>query len=159
MLNYNYTRQQSLGISAKIYAAGAPVLTSLPQDTMLGLEAVTADQLDQLVVGHLLLSLFLQAKILSVFEEIGFFKFFSRVYFFFCAINIGVEIVCQSQVYSLSMVLMAMGLMLCLVCTFSNEVLLLRPFCLRRLILANMCLLFMANRLQVLGFLHKELYS
>lgn len=63
---------------------------------MLGLKVVAADQLDQLVVRHLLLPLFLQAEVFPVSKEIGLFKFFSRVYFFFGAINVRVEIVRQS---------------------------------------------------------------
>lgn len=55
------------------------------------------------------------------------------------------------------MIFKAVGLMLCLFCTFPNEVLLLRPFCLRRLELADMRLLFMADRLQVFSLLHEEL--
>ena len=57
------------------------------------------------------------------------------------------------------MVLVALRIVLGLFCAFAEEVFLLRPFRLLRLVLADVRLLLVADGLQVFGFLHEELYA
>ena len=111
------------------------------------------------MLRHLLLPPPLQAQVFTVSEQVGRFKFLGRVYFFFRAVDVGVEVVGQPQVHCLPVVLMALRLVLGLFCAFAEEVLLLRPFRLLRLVLADVRLLLVADGLQVFGFLHEELYA
>ena len=111
------------------------------------------------MLRHLLLPPPLQAQVFTVSEQVGRFKFLGRVYFFFRAVDVGVEVVGQPQVHCLPMVLVALRIVLGIFCAFAEEVFLLRPFRLLRLVLADVRLLLVADGLQVFGFLHEQLYA